>query len=58
MAEMACIKEECVDIKRKYVRVDIKKEDIKKLTKEGNTQSCLVYSKCTIDNNNVSRFFF
>ena len=57
MAEMACVKEECVDIKRKYVCVDIKKEDIKKLTKEGNTQSCLVYSKCPIDNNNVSRFF-
>ena len=43
MAEMACIKEECVDVKKKFANVDIKREDIKKLTKEGNTQNCLQY---------------
>ena len=32
---MACIKEECVDVKKKYAYVDIKREDIKALLKEG-----------------------
>ena len=43
MAEMACIKEECVDVKKKFANVDIKREDIKKLTKEGKTHKSVYY---------------